>query len=195
MSSVHQKRTDLWTLFPYLRHVEETAVTSPHPKDPLDDPIAHFVRAVDEFLATNLDFEPPPQASNEGGLEALKRNWEELKRAIRKIHASIAGAQPEFTERLRLIAARGVVVLDLTDDPYIVNPVNDLMRMASELRADIDKLETILGKATSILGVVVMVLEMAGIKARITPLQSQIAAARDDLIAYNLMRTPPPESA
>jgi hypothetical protein len=176
----------------------EGVMPAPQPKDPLDDPIAEFVRAVDEFLSMKLDFEPPQQiapAGPDGSWEDVKRVWEEGKGAIRKAHASFVGVQPEITERLEVVAAKGSVVLELTDDPHIVGPVNDLMRLMSEVRAEINRLESTLGKAASVLGFVSLILEAVGLKTRLVPLSAQIVAARDALIAYNLMRTPPLDSA
>ena len=157
-----------------------------------------FVRAVDEFLSMKLDFEPPDQIAPLGpnsSWEDVKRVWEESKRVIRKAHASFVGVQPEITERLELVAVKGSIVLELTDDPHIVGPINDLMRLMSEVRAEISRLESTLGKAASVLGFVTLILEMAGLKTRLVPLSAQIVAARDALIAYNLMRTPPRDSA
>lgn len=173
-------------------------MSAPLPKDPLDEPIAEFVRAVDEFLSMKLDLEPPDQIAPLGpnsSWEDVKRVWEESKRVIRKAHASFVGVQPEVTERLELVAVKGSIVLELTDDPHIVGPINDLMRLMSEVRAEISRLESTLGKAASVLGFVTLILEMAGLKTRLVPLSAQIVAARDALIAYNLMRTPPRDSA
>lgn len=170
---------------------------TPRPKDPLDDPIAEFVQAVDDFLSMNLDFDAPtPVASNpNGGWDEVKRVWEEVKRALRKAHVSIVGVQPEVTERLEVVTVKGAVVLELTKDPHIVGPVNDLMELMAEVRAVVNKLESLLGKAASVLGFVTLILEVVGLKARLEPLSARIVAARDNLIAYNLLRQPPPDSA
>lgn len=167
------------------------------PKDPLDDPIAEFVQAVDSFLSMNLDLETPaPIASNpNGGLDEVKRVWEEGKKALRRLHVSFTGVQPEVTERLDAISAKGSIVLSLTEDPHIIDPVNELMGLASEVRGLNDRLGSALGKAESVLGFVFLFLELAGIKTRLEPLSARIAAARDNLISYNLMRARPDEPA
>jgi hypothetical protein len=173
-------------------------MSAPLPKDPLDEPIAEFVRAVDEFLSMNLDFDTPPPIEPAGlnpTWAFIQRVWEDAKRAIRKAHASFVGVQPEVTERLEVVTVKGAVVLELTDDPHIVGPVNDLMELMVEVRTVITRLESTLGKAASVLGFVTLILEVVGLKARLVPLSARIVAARDALIAYNLMRTPPRYSA
>jgi hypothetical protein len=105
------------------------------------------------------------------------------------------GVQPGISERLELVSTKGAVVLDLTDDPYIVGPVNELTELMVEVRGVITHMGSVLGKAASVFGFVALVLEYAGLKARIAPLSTRIVAARDALIAYNLMRTPPRDSA
>ncbi|GAB4621037.1 hypothetical protein MOKP38_45860 [Mycobacterium avium subsp. hominissuis] len=45
------------------------------------------------------------------------------------------------------------------------------------------------------LGFVTLILEMVGLKGRLVPLSPRIEAARDNLIAYNLLRQPPRDSA
>jgi hypothetical protein len=173
-------------------------MSAPLPKNPLDDPIAEFVRAIDEFLSMNLDFDTPPPIEPAGPNPTwadIQRVWEDAKRAIRRAHASFVGVQPEVTERLEVVTVKGAVVLELTDDPHIVGPVNDLMELMVEVRAVITKLESTLGKAASVLGFVTLILEVVGLKARLVPLSARIVAARDNLIAYNLMRQPPRDSA
>lgn len=173
-------------------------MTAPSPKDPLDDPIAEFVQAVDGFLSTNLDFDALPPNEHAGSNPTwadIQRKWEDTKRAMRKLHTSLVGVQPEVTERLEVVTVKGAVVLSLTDDPHIVGPVNELMELMGEVRAVVTKLESLVGKAASVLGFVVLILEVVGLKARLVPLSARIVAARDNLIAYNLLRQPPPESA
>lgn len=167
------------------------------PKDPLDDPIAEFVQAVDEFLAMNLDFEAPAPITSDpnGGWDEVKRIWEHTKQAVRKLHTSFVGVQPEVNERLEVVSAKGSVVLGLTDDPLITGPTNELMALASQVGGEINKFGSVLAKAASVLGFFAMMLELAGMKKRLEPLSARITAARDALIAYNLMRTRPPEPA
>ncbi|PVA74273.1 hypothetical protein [Mycobacteroides abscessus] len=172
---------------------------APQPKDPLDDPIAEFVQAIDDFLSVNLNFDTPPPIDRTGPNKTtwadIQRAWEDLKRALRKAHASLVGVQPEVMERLEVVATTGATVLELTEDPCIVGPVNDLLALMEEMRTVITRLESTLGKAASVLGVLALLFEAAGLKSRLDPLSSRIATARDNLIAYNLMRPHPPESA
>ncbi|KUI26564.1 hypothetical protein AU196_02835 [Mycobacterium sp. IS-1742] len=170
----------------------------PVPRDSLDEPIAEFVQAVDDFLSMNLAFDelPPiePAGPNPSWAD-IQRVWEDSKRAIRKAHASILGVQPEVAERLEVVTVKGTLVLELTDDPYIVGPVSELVELMAEVRAVVTKLESLFGKAASVLGFVVLILEVVGLKDRLVPLSARIATARDNLIAYNLLRQPPPGSA
>lgn len=178
--------------------VGSTVMNAPLPKDPLDEPIAEFVQATDRFLSMNLDFDSPPPIKPAGPNPTwadIQRVWEDAKRALRKAHASFVGVQPEVTERLEVVTAKGAVVLELTDDPNIVGPVNDLMGLMEEVRTVITKLESTLGKAESVLGFVTLILEVAGLKTRLVPLSARIRVARDSLIAYNIMRQPPRDSA
>ena len=81
---------------------------APQPKDPLDDPIARFVTAVNEFLAMKADVDPlPKQPRTQNPIEDLMRNWEEFKRHIRSCHEAMVGAQPEAEERLQTIVSVG----------------------------------------------------------------------------------------
>jgi hypothetical protein len=167
---------------------------APLPNDPLDIPIAEFVAAIDAFLSVNPDFDPP-EIAPAATLADLQRVWEDCKHLIRKAHASFVGVQPEVTVRLEAVAAKGAVVLELTADPLIVDPVTELMELMVEVRGVIDHIGSVLGKAASALGFVALLLEYAGLKTRIPPLSARVVAARDALIAYNLMRPRPGHSA
>lgn len=172
-------------------------MTARQPIDPLDDQISEFLQAVDSFLTMNVGFETPvPIASNpDGGWDEVKRVWEEGKQAFRKMHASFMGVQPAVNEKLEDVSAKGSIILGLTEDPHIIDPVNELMGLASEVRREFDRFGSALGKAASVLGFVSLILELSGMKTRLVPLSTRIVAARDNLIAYNLMRPRPPESA
>jgi hypothetical protein len=173
-------------------------MSAPLPNDPLDNPIAEFVQAIDEFLSMNLDFDTPPPIQPAGPNPTwadIQRVWEDCKHAIRKAHTSFVGVQPGITERLEVVGVKGAVVLDLTDDPHIVGPVNELVELMVEVRGVIDHMGSVLGKAASVFGFIALVLEYAGLKDRIVPLSARIVAARDALIAYNLMRPRPPYPA
>lgn len=93
--------------------------------------------------------------------------------------------QPEVTERLEVVTVKGAIVLGLTD----------LVELMAEVRTVVAKLESLFGKAASVLGFVTLILEMVGLKGRLVPLSPRIEAARDNLIAYNLLRQPPRDSA
>lgn len=171
---------------------------APCPNDPLDDPMAEFLSTIDEYQTMRFDYEPPTtQASTEGGLEAFRRAWEEGKQNIRKLHAAIIGAQPELKDCLHLIRQRGEVILGLTEDSFIVDYVNGLMGLLAENNAEVDRLTATLAKAAeSIWGFLALIMEMAGIKARVIPRDQQIATMKNDLIVYYYeMRTPPRDSA
>lgn len=159
-------------------------MTAPLPKDPLDDAIAAFVQAVDEFLSTNLDFDTPAPVQPGD----LKRMWEDIKQGLRKLHVALVGVKPEVAERLEVVMAKGAVVLDLTDDPQIIGPVNELMALMAEVRTVVTKLESLVGKAASVLGFLALILEVVGLKSGLAPLSVRIVTARDNLIAYNLLR-------
>lgn len=172
-------------------------MSTPLPHDPIDDAVTEFVRAIDAFLAMDLGFEvPAPTTQNpNGGWDELKRVYEELKQKLRKAHVAFKGVEPEIIKRLEVVTAKGSAVLEITSDPNIVAPVQDLNGMAAELQVILNRFGTALGKAESLLGVFALLLELLGLKQRLDPMSARFTAARDNLIAYNLMRPRPPESA
>src|SRR5262245_38139525 len=128
-------------------------MSQPKKKDLLDDPIAEFVEAIDGFLSMNLDFDNPPEIPPAGPNPTwadIQRVWEDCKHAIRKAHASFMGVQPGISERLELVCGKGAVVLELTDDPHIVGPVNELTELMVEVRSVITHMGSVLGKAASV---------------------------------------------
>ena len=172
-------------------------MSAPLPKDPLDEPITRFVTVVNEFLAVKAaDIDPPePQTKTQNPIEDIKRSWEELKRQLRKCHEVLVGAEPEVDERLQTIVSVGSEVIALTDDTHIVGPVENLVRMATEQRVDIKNAATRLGEATSVLTVLAVFADLAGIGKRAATRKEEIATALDDLTAYYLLQMPPGDSS
>lgn len=172
-------------------------MSAPLPKDPLDDLIAEFVTAVNEFLAFKAaDVDPPmPPTKTQNPIEDIKRSWEELKRQLRKCHEVLVGAEPEVDERLQKIVSVGSEVIALTDDRHIVCPIEDLVRMATEQRVDIKNAAKRLGDATSILTVLALLGELAGFGQRAVSRKKEIATTLDALTAYYLLQMPPRDSA
>lgn len=152
-----------------------------------------FVTAVNEFLTykvADLD-PPPPPAKTQNPIEDIKRTWEEGKRHLRRCHTVMVGAEPEVDERLQRIISLGAEVVALTDDPHIVNPVETLVRLATELRADIGNIIARLGQATSIWTFLTLLGELVGFRTRAVERTENIAATRDSLTAYYLLQMPP----
>lgn len=170
-------------------------MSAPLPKDPLDEPIARFVTAVNEFLAMKADVDPPPKHRTGNPLEDLQQNWAEFKRHLGRCHEALVGAQPEVAERLEAIVSVGCEIKALTDDPNIVTPVNDLVRMATEERAEIGNIIPRIGNATSFPTVMALIGELLGLGSRSVTRRQEIARRLNDLTAYFLMRTPPRDSA
>src|SRR5260370_24673973 len=101
-----------------------SSMSAPLPKDPLDDPIARFRAAVEEFLAMKADLDPPTKHNTGNPLQDLMQNWDEFKRHIQRSREALIGRQPEIAQRLESIISVGCEIKTLTDDPNIVNPVN-----------------------------------------------------------------------
>lgn len=170
-------------------------MSAPLPKDRLDEPVAQFVAAVKHFLdKEKVEVEPPIQVRTQNPIENLVRNWEEIKRHIRRVHQALVGAEPEGKGRLQAIVSRGSVVIGLTDDPYIVGPVEGLVRMATEEQAEIGNFIERLGRATSLATVLQLFAEAAGFGSRTADRRQAISTALNDLTAYYLLM-PPPDSA
>lgn len=177
-------------------------MSTPLPKDPLDDPITRFVAAVNAFLefkAADLPGPlPEPPTKPQNLIEAianLKQTWEEAKRHLRKIHVALVGAEPDVDERLQSIISVGAEVVALSDDRHIIGPVEDVVRMATEHRADIKSAVTRLGEATSLPTVLAVFKDLAGFGERGTARKKKIATALDSLTAYYLLQMPPEDSA
>jgi hypothetical protein len=172
-----------------------TTVATPQPKDPLDDPIARFVTAVNEFLALKRDVDPPPKHSTGNALQDLMQNWEEFKRHIRRCHEALVGAQPEVAERLEAIVSVGCEIKALTDDPNIVNPVDGVVIRAMDERAEIGNIIPSMANATSFPAVMSLIGELLGLGTRTINRRKEIANMLNDLTAYFLLRPPPRDSA
>lgn len=170
-------------------------MSAPLPKDPLDEPIARFVAAVKHFLdKEKVEVESPKQVRIQNVLDVMLV-WEELKRHLGRVHQALVGAEPEAKERLQTIVSLGSVVIGLTDDPHIVGPVEDLVRMASEEQAEIGNFIERLGKATSLPAVLQLLSEATGFGSRGVARRNEIATTLDALTAYYLLQMPPRDSA
>jgi hypothetical protein len=168
----------------------------PLPKDPLDDPIARFVTAVNEFLAIKATGVDPPQQIKTGNfMHDLTQNWEEFKRHLGRCHTALVGAQPEVAQRLEAIISVGREIKALTDDPNIVNPVNGVVTRATDERAEVGSIIPRIGNATSFPTVMSLIAELLGFGTRSATRRKEIADLLNDLTAYFLMKPPPRESA
>ncbi|MEZ0362327.1 hypothetical protein ACAG26_01290 [Mycobacterium sp. pUA109] len=170
-------------------------MNAPLPKDPLDDPISRFVTAVNEFLALNADVDPAPKHNTGNPLQDLMQNWEELKRHIQRAREALIGTQDERRERLETIVSVGTEIKALTDDPYIVNPVDGVVTRATDERAEFGNIIPSMAKATSIPTVLSLLGELLGFGTRTITRRKEIADLLNDLTAYFLLRPPPRDSA
>lgn len=160
-------------------------MSAPLPIDPLDEPIIQLGHAIDEFLATNVDFE---KATPTNSLAGVKRN-------LLKHYRTVVRADKEFDQGLRQVQSLGSTILDLTDDQHIVGPVTDLIRLTSEIRAEIGQLKLALRDKVSVWRLMGVSVLMKNATSSLNPRMAQIAAERDKLTAYYLLRMPPRDSA
>lgn len=166
----------------------------PQPVDPLDDLITRFVASVNEFLfmALEADVEPPAEIASTGNpFVDISRGWEELKRLFGRIHEVLVGAEPEVDERLQAIIETGSDVTGMTEDPYIVGPVEDVVRLAEEHRVDIGNIIARLGNAKSLPAVIALFAELAGFKPRVAARLQEIRTQLEALTAYYILGMPP----
>ncbi|OSC26725.1 hypothetical protein B8W69_16115 [Mycobacterium vulneris] len=168
---------------------------APQPKDPLDDPIARFVTAVNEFIAMKRDVDPPSKHNTGNPIQDLMQNWQEFKRHIQRCREALVGAQPEVAQRLEQIISVGREIKALTDDPNIVNPVDAVVIRATDERAEIGNIIPRMANATSFATVMSLIGELFGLGTRTVTRRKEIAKALDDLTAYFLLRMPPRDSA
>jgi hypothetical protein len=173
-----------------------TDMSAPRPKDPLDELITQFRAAVEHFLAKEeIRVEPPTLPSTQNPLVDIVRNWERIKRHFGRVHEAMVGAEPEARERLQKIVNLGSDALTLTDDPYIVGPVDALVRMAADEQTDIGSMVTRLGQTTSVPGFLALLAAAAGFAPRNEARRKAISAALDSLTAYYLLNMPPRDPA
>lgn len=170
-------------------------MSAPLPKDPLDDLISRFVNAVNEFLAMNADVDPAPKHDTGNPLVDLMQNWEEFKRHIQRSREALVGSQPERQARLEVIVSVGNEIKAITDDPYIVNPVDGVVTRATDERAEFGNIIPTMAKATSFSTVMSLIGELFGFGTRTSARRKEIADLLNDLQAYYLLRPQPPESA
>lgn len=170
-------------------------MSAPLPKDPLDDPVARFVTAVNEFLAMDANVDPAPKHNTGNPLQDLMQNWEEFKRHIQRSREALIGAQPERHERLEAIVSLGTEIKALTDDPFIVNPVNGVVIRATDERAEFGNIIPRMANATSFPTVMSLIGDLLGFGTRTIARRKEIADMLNDLTAYFLLRPPPRDSA
>ncbi|WP_131813716.1 hypothetical protein [Mycolicibacterium fortuitum] len=165
---------------------------APKPSDPLDDLIARFVTAVNEFLTTKAHVDPPPPKQNTGNpWDDLQRNWEEFKRHIRRCYEALVGAQPEVAQRLDVIVSLGCEIKALTDDPNITNPVDGVVVRATDERAEVGNIIPRMANATSFPTVMSLIGELLGLGTRTVARRKEIHAQLDALTAYYILGMPP----
>jgi hypothetical protein len=161
---------------------------------PLDDPIARFDIAVNEFLSMRRNVDPPPKHDTGNPLQDLMQNWEEAKRHIQRCREALVGAQPEVTDRLEAIISVGNEIKALTDDPNIVKPVDGVVIRATDERAEIGNIIPSMARATSIPTVMSLLGELLGLGTRSVARRREILKLLTDLRAYFLLQ-PPPQTA
>ncbi len=168
---------------------------APKPKDPLDDPIARFVNEVNAYLAMKRDVAPPPKHDTGNPWDDLQRNWDELKRHIRRCYEALVGAAPEITERVQAIISVGNEIKALTDDPYILNPVEGVVARAVDEHNEMGNVMTRMASATSFPAVMSLFAELLGFGGRTVVRRNEVNDMLNDLTAYYLLRPEPPASA
>ncbi len=172
---------------------------TPQPVDPLDHLITRFVNAVNAFLfiALNEEIESPEAPAPTGNPFAdLQRGWEDSKRRLGRLHEVLVGAEPEVDERLQAIIETGSDVIEMTDDPLIVGPVEELVRLAEEHRVDIGNIITRLGNAkSSFLKMLALCGELIGHSPQVSARLQEIRTQLDALTAYYIMGLPPHDPA
>lgn len=172
---------------------------APLPADPLDGLITYFVNAVNDFLYIALDeeIEPPEEPAPTGNPFAdIQRGWGESKRRLGKFHEVLVGAEPVVDERLQAIIETGSDVVEMTEDPFIVGPVEELVRLAEEHRVTLGSIITRIGIAkSSFLKVLALWGELVGITPQVTARLQEMLIQRDALTSYYLMQMPPKDPA
>lgn len=176
---------------------ERTTMSAvPNPSHPLDDALTRFVAAVNDFLTINphAEIEPPAQLTRSGNAFLdIQQGWEELKRQLGRIHHVLVGAEPEVDERLQAIVMTGAEVIELTDDPFIIRPVEEIIRLVGEHRGDIGSIVTRFGNATSFWNVLALAGELFGLSPQMSARVQEIRAQLDRLTAYYILQMPPQE--
>lgn len=167
-------------------------MSAPLPKDPLDDPIARFVTAVNEFLTIkSVEVDPPQQIKTGNFMHDLTQNWEEFKRHLGRCHTALVGAQPEVAQRLEAIISVGNEIKSLTDEVDIVNPVNGVVTRVTDERAEIGSIIPRIGDATSFSTIMSLIGELLGFGNRSVERRKEITKLLNDLTVFFLLRPPP----
>ncbi|MDQ2636338.1 MAG: hypothetical protein M3Y83_05610 [Actinomycetota bacterium] len=169
-------------------------MSNPLPEDPLDDLITRFVAAVNHYLdKEQLSVDPPVLSTTQNPLADIVRSWLRIKHYFGRAHEAVVNAEPEARERLQNIGTLGSEILMLTDDPHIVGPVTDLVRLASDEQSDITSLVSRMGRATSVWTFLTFVAEASGLVPRNDARRKAISTELDSLTAYYLVQMPPRE--
>lgn len=168
-------------------------MSAPLPDDPLDDLITQFVASVNRFLDRE-DFKVDPPAPPRNILDLL-RIGETIKRQVGKMHQVWSGAEPEVKERLQSVISLGSAVIDLTDDRFIVGPVEALVRMASEEQVAIGSMIERMGGVSSFGDGMQLILELTGFTMQNDERRKAISAELDSLTAYYVLQLPPRDPA
>lgn len=155
--------------------------------DPLEDAILRFITAIDEFRCIQPDevSDPPPRLTQTGNPFAdIQRWWEDVKKHLHKAYEVIVGAEPEVAEKLDTIISVGTEVKALTDDPNVLDPVDDAVVAAMGERIEIGDILQRLGAANSLQTVGDLISELIGGKSRSNTRWQEIARAVDQLVTY-----------
>lgn len=162
---------------------------------PLGDLIAQYVGAVNDLWAIKAEERQPRKLVRTGAaVEDLKHNWEEFKRQLRAGYETFVGdVGPEIDEKLQEIHVVGAAIRELTADSFVVDPIEAVDQLLTELREILDRLIARVGEATSVGAVTVMIIEAIGIGARSKAIREQIDRELDNLVAYFLMVSESPD--
>lgn len=167
---------------------------TPQPIDPLFDPLTQFVNAVGRFLklnGLNVEFPQVPQESGNPLID-IGQLWETLKTGLAKAHHALVGVEPKVDENLQQILAVGSEVISMTSDPNIVSPVQQLMQLAKDERADLNNLILQLSEATALIPVLSFIGEVTGMRDKIHERRRKFISLLGTLIAYYGLDLPSP---
>ncbi|SLI70560.1 Uncharacterised protein [Mycobacteroides abscessus subsp. abscessus] len=168
---------------------------TPQPIDPLYEPLTRFVNALGQFLTLNgldVDFPQPPEEKSGNPLIDMGQIWETLKKGLAKSHQALVGVEPKVDENLQQIVAVGSEVVSMTSDPNIISPVQQLVQLAKDERADIGNLVVQLSEATSLIPILSLIGNLTGIRTQIHERRQKFIALLAALISYYGLNLPSP---